>query len=286
MPYIDILFFIAFLGQIFLISYYFPRKMLSRERFVIDNYPPSSYPKLYPKPIEEYEKDLRRTGQLFNFILGIGLLLWVVMLRFVPANVWDECAGFYFILQFLPMIYLELSAFETYKLMRIKNERSTRSAELRPRHLFDFVSPILVGAAVFIYVALMLFILFMSQNELYVGNAANTKMISITVSNLLLAGIIYINIYGKKLNPHRSNKDRLNQIEIVVKQVVLISIAGTGYIGFDTVVDYLSLSELIPIFQCLFLQLLAVISLWGLRSGNISDIDFDVYKKEALEVKA
>ena len=184
------------------------------------------------------------------------------------------------------MIYLELSAFETYKLMRIKNERSTRSAELRPRHLFDFVSPILVGAAVFIYVALMLFILFMSQNELYVGNAANTKMISITVSNLLLAGIIYINIYGKKLNPHRSNKDRLNQIEIVVKQVVLISIAGTGYIGFDTVVDYLSLSELIPIFQCLFLQLLAVISLWGLRSGNISDIDFDVYKKEALEVKA
>jgi len=50
----NILLGIAFLGQIFLISYYYPEKILARMDYVRATYPPSQYPRLYPKPIEYY----------------------------------------------------------------------------------------------------------------------------------------------------------------------------------------------------------------------------------------
>ena len=53
------LFHVVFLGQVLLISFYFPRKMLSRMRYVFETYPPSTYPKLYPKPVEYYKKAQR-----------------------------------------------------------------------------------------------------------------------------------------------------------------------------------------------------------------------------------
>ena len=48
------LFYIVFLGQILLTSWYFPRRLLGRMQHVLDTYPPSQYPKLYPRPVEEY----------------------------------------------------------------------------------------------------------------------------------------------------------------------------------------------------------------------------------------
>jgi hypothetical protein len=283
---INSLFFAAFLSQILLISFYFPRRILNRERFVFENFPPSRYPKLYPKSIADYKADSRKISYLFNAILVMGLMLWAVMLRYAPINLWDDLATWYFIIQLSPVMYLEFSAMKTFKLMRNRSGRSTRSAELQPRHLFDFVSPLLVGTAVLLYLALMLFILFMTQNDLYVGNSANTKMISVTVSYLLLLGIIFWILYGKKQNPHQSHTDRLNQMELVIKQLILISIAASAYMAFDTVMDYLSLSELIPFFDCLFLQLLAFISLWGLNSIKIGEMNFEVYKEDSLSVES
>ena len=42
------LFYLVFLGQVLLISYVFPRRVLKRMRHVVDNYPPTEYPRLYP----------------------------------------------------------------------------------------------------------------------------------------------------------------------------------------------------------------------------------------------
>ena len=52
----NILFYFLFLSQIILISFYFPRKMLKRIKYVLAKYPPEQYPNLYPKPGEYYEK--------------------------------------------------------------------------------------------------------------------------------------------------------------------------------------------------------------------------------------
>ena len=61
------LFYFVFLSQIILLSLYFPRKMLSRIKYVFKTYPPSEYPKLYPEPIEYYEK-ARRNYRKINLL--------------------------------------------------------------------------------------------------------------------------------------------------------------------------------------------------------------------------
>jgi len=284
MPYYNLLFFAAFLSQILLISFYYPRKILRHESFVLETYPPSKYPKLYPNSPEAYKAGSRSFKYLFNFILLLGLLLSVLLLTTVPSTSWDDMVAFYFMLQLVPIFYLEISAYKTFKLMRRNNSLSTRVADLQPRHLFNFVSPKLVGIAVFMYICFMLFILFMSQNDLYVGNAANIKMISVTVSNLLFIAIIYSNLNGKKLNPHQAHQDRMSQMELVITQMVLISIASTGFLAFDTMADFLTITELMPFFQSVFLQLVAVISLWGFSSSRMKNIDFEVYKKDSAIV--
>ena len=68
------LFHIVFLSQILLISAYFPRKILGRMKYVFETYPPSTYPKLYPVPVNVVEKGLR-TYRIMN--LPILLILYV-----------------------------------------------------------------------------------------------------------------------------------------------------------------------------------------------------------------
>jgi hypothetical protein len=53
----NVIFYIAFLGQIFLVSYYFPGKILARIKFVRETYPPEQYPRLYPKKENQFVVD-------------------------------------------------------------------------------------------------------------------------------------------------------------------------------------------------------------------------------------
>lgn len=108
------LFYFVFLGQILLISMYFPRKILGRMRHVIKTYPPSKYPRLYPKPIEYYEKG-QRNYRVINqaiFVLGFILMfafgLWGYpdegkIARLIPV--------IFGVLQIFPLIGMEISEF-------------------------------------------------------------------------------------------------------------------------------------------------------------------------------
>ena len=48
------LFHVVFLGQVVLVSFVLPRKILARMAFVFETYPPETHPKLYPRPMEHY----------------------------------------------------------------------------------------------------------------------------------------------------------------------------------------------------------------------------------------
>ena len=105
----NILFYAVFLSQILLISLYFPRKMLKRVRYVFATYPPSQYPRLYPEPIEYYEKAQRNYRNLNLAVLLVGLSLLAVLLGDSRSSEWDV-GNFvfpYFMIQFFPMMLLE-----------------------------------------------------------------------------------------------------------------------------------------------------------------------------------
>jgi len=48
----QLIFYVVFLSQILLISFYFPRKVLQRIRFIVETYPPSTHPRLYPVSVD------------------------------------------------------------------------------------------------------------------------------------------------------------------------------------------------------------------------------------------
>lgn len=273
----NILLYVVFLSQILLISYYFPKKMLSRIKLVFETYPPSQYPNLYPEPFEKYEKGLRNYRYLNLFILLVGLSLLVVIIGYPGCSEWDltHFVFPYFMVQFFPIILIEIKSFKYYQLMRLNDTRTSRKAELHPRRLFDFVSPKLIGMAVLVYIAFIFFILYVRQFD-YQWFGGYGNIVGVTAMNLYFAGVIIWNMYGKKLNPYQDYEDRKWQIKHTVKQMVFVSIAATLYIIHAIVLAILDILSLQPVTMSLYFQLIAAVSLQTLRIGSIN---FEVYKK-------
>ena len=49
---LQMLFHVVFLSQVLLVSFYLPRKILGLVQHVVEKYPPSRYPKLYPVSLD------------------------------------------------------------------------------------------------------------------------------------------------------------------------------------------------------------------------------------------
>ena len=275
----DILFYAVFLGQILLISFYFPRKILGQMRYVITTYPPSTYPKLYPKSIEFYEKALRNYRIVNQLILVAGLLLLAFLVAYPRSGEWDGSIVLAcFMVQLLPVMRLDLSSFKYFRQMRKANSRTTRKAEMQPRRLFDFVSPALFGLAIFVYIAFILLIIYIDQFDFsWFGSYWN--IVGVTLINLFFAGVVVWRLYGKKLDPHQAYEDRMRHIGITVKTLVLISIAATLFVAISVVLKSLDFHSPESVVMSLYLQLIAVI---GLRNYRLDDINFEVYKDESL----
>lgn len=156
------LFYMVFLSQLLLISHYYPKKIHQRMRYLLDTYPAERYPKLYPEPKVTYEKGLRKYTIINHLMLGLGFILmtlYALLSAEYPANE-KHAEGlpiFFGLCQFLPFMLLERSGFRQFKLMRNADKRTSRIAQLSPRHLFDFVSPALVVTAVVSFIAYVIF---------------------------------------------------------------------------------------------------------------------------------
>ena len=277
----NILFYAVFLSQTLLISFYFPRKMLKRISYVFATYPPSQYPRLYPEPIAYYEKAQRNYRNLNVAVLLVGLSLLAVFLGGSRSGEWDM-SNFvfpYFIIQFFPVMLLEIRSFKYYRLMRKTDSRTTRKAELQPRRLFDFISPTMIGLAVLVYFAFIALILYIRQFDFpWFGGYWN--IVGVTAGNIFFAAIVAWNMYGKKRDPYQAYEDRKRQIELVVQQMVFMSIAATTFMALEVILASLDLRDLQPTVMSLYFQLIAVVCLRTLRIDNIN---FAVYKGDPSE---
>ena len=273
------LFHVVFLGQILLISFYYPRKILGRMRYVFETYPPSTYPKLYPKPIDHYEKSQRNYRMMNRFTLLAGLIILAVLLGYSRSGEWDHViALWYFFVQFFPVMLLDLSSFKESKLMRDADSRTIRKADLQPRRLFDFISPAALGMAIFVYVAFVWLVVYIRQFE-YPWFGGYWNVFAVTIMNLFMTGIILRYMRGKKLNPHQAYEDRIKQIEIMVKIMVFVSIAATMFIALAVVLAAFDLRSLQPIVQSLYFQLLAVVCF---QAYLVNSTNFEVYKEDRV----
>jgi hypothetical protein len=288
MAWENILFYFLFLGQILLISWYFPRKLLGRMKSVLETYPPSEYPKLYPKPLEYYKlghwvfKLINRVILLLGFIILFAIIFVVDHAGFADdgyiSEAWPAAFG---MIQFLPLALLEFSEFSQFKLMRQANAATTRTAELRRRRLFDFISPSVLGLAVFLYLATIFFYLYAAEFVFEWGPLAQAMVV--TVSNLALLTMGAWHLYGRKLNPHQTTGDRTRQIAVNLNSLLYVSMALSVFLMTLAAVDAFELDFLGAILMSLYFQIIVFLSIGQvLRGLKLEDIDFNVYKEQPV----
>jgi len=276
----------VFLGQILLISYYFPKKITQRVNTLLEKFPPSDYPKLYPQPVARVTKgqSIFKVLNLIILIIGLALLFIYGLLSGGYDDNQKHAEGlplFYGMLQFLPFILMEISGFKQFKLMKKNDLRKSRSAELQPRRLFEFISPLSLIIAIVVYVSYIFFELYIHQ---FTWNfEVVTKLISITLCNILFIGLTLRNLYGKKLDPFQANKDRLRQIRFATQSMIKISIIASLFLMITTLVDVLNVEHIEIIFNSLYFQVIAFFGVGAtLQAMNWDEIDFDVYRIESL----
>ncbi len=282
------LFYIAFLSQIFLMSYYFPNKLLARMRNVLSTYPPETYPKLYPRPIEHYKMAHLAYKYVSRFILLLGLFILFAVMFLVDhstfaddgfiSEMWPAAYG---MIQFLPLMAVEFSELSHFKQMRKAKSKSKRSADLRRRGLTDLVSPPLLGMAVLLFAGAILFDLYVHDFAVTWGHDTIQRALVMAVTNGLLAIVGAWTLHARKLDPHQSAEDRIQRMSVNLRSLLYVSMALSVFIAITAADDAYNLDAVDAVIMSVYFQAIALLSLgYTLRNLKLDDIDFDVYKND------
>lgn len=292
--WIDIAFYIVLLSQVLLVSYYYPKQLLKRSTYVLETCPPELYPKLYEnayyaKPETVIKKVLNRYKYM-NFgigLFGISILVAMAVTGYAPRHIKENehvlLVLFFAALQMVPYLYIELSTWKWYAHMRAAVSSGKRSAELKPRKLFDFVSPYLVILAAALFVGwLTYYIIDHSDGAPWQWNQYVT-VICMSAANLLFAVMVFMAINGKKLDPHEASQDRKKRIEAVVQIQVFASLGTTLALITSDLINTYRLDSFEPLFLSVYIQLAIIFGVGQvMRKLSVETIDFDVYKAEAF----
>ncbi|WP_158966074.1 hypothetical protein [Paraglaciecola sp. L3A3] len=280
--WIELLFSFMFSVQIVLISYYYPKKIKSKMAYIFEHYPHSTHAKLYPKGYETALKGKIVFGLINGAILllGLGIMVVISMVLFTGDKTLDQfnmVPMMYGLVQAIPFFILELSAFKQFKLMRNLNTDSKRSAELNPRGLFSFISPMQLFAAVAMFIICSYLIL--SFNNFVFDFDIAILFGSMVLANLLFIVLGYILVRGKRLDPHQSAKDRHTATQAALRSYISVSILISIFFIFNRSVDTYLLELWEPIFNTLYWLLVVLLSTGTmLKHVDLHDINFDVYK--------
>ena len=286
-------FYLILLGQLFILSYYYPKKFYTRMLYVVETYPPSRYPKLYPKFSDKYlpayadvmakkGPRLYKTVNLIILLTGLGILGFGLLSGYRPeGNDEDMFVAFFGMLQMSPVVALELLSFKQFKVMRENHSKTRRTADLHPRRLFDFISPWIFGLAAFMVAVCVVFELWINDFVLTPDDNGFVMLSILFGVHVYFAVMVAWQMYGKKHDPYQASKDRLRGMEVAVKSAVYVSMSISVFFLSLAVVKEYNLDYLDPLLMSVYFQGLAVFGLGTIfRTFQIEDIDFDVYKDD------
>lgn len=273
------LFYAAFLAQVVLFSFYYPRKLLAKLSSLTKRHPQETHPPPYPQLVLAFWE--RRSAFKSLSVLGLicGSLLLVDSFIKMRSNTWDidqtnVRMGFFLLLQFAPLYVLTRAGMLHYKNLKEVSHNAVRNADTRPRRLFDFVSPAVVGLAVLLYILLCVIALYVGQDPTSNIEDIFRKVWMPTFANMLFAtGVFYI-LYGRKRDPYQDNKDRLLSMEIGIKALVIFSIADSVYFSIRLLLPFLDLQNFTPLAHSLF-DILILFYLFHLLNNSIDKTDWD-----------
>jgi len=272
------LLYMVFLGQIFVLSFYFPRKILGLINTSMQQHSSDMYPKLYPIKEDEIKTKLKIFNYFNTLVVSIGLA--IVVMSFI--NNTDDLAGWddqavlfcFLMLQYLPMLYLGAQGFDYLKLMREKNKIEHRIADLKPRKLLDFVSKPFLSAALFSYGLCVVTVLYFVQYP-FDGFAGLVNILGVSTLYAGLGFGIFQKISGKKHNPLQTNEDRSVETTIVIKLLILTAICSSLYLTISLILASMEMRDLGNIIYSIYLQAFVF---YAYQVMKFDRIDYSVYK--------
>ena len=203
-------------------------------------------------------------------VLGFGLIVWFYVTP--RTGGWDQVIVFwYFMIQFIPNLGIELWSRNTHKTMRLLNQDAQKEAALQPRRLTDFVSKEFLGTVFAIYV------IFVGSTLISLLSMVRRLLKSLDGSYLFFGLIIYKAMYGKVKNPHQSYEDRKIDIQTIIRQVLSIAIAVTLYAMLQISMKAYGLESFKAISVSLYFHVIGFLSM---QWPHLDFINFDVYKKK------
>ncbi len=286
--YANLIFYVIFLGQIFLVSYFIPKNILRRIRSVYKNFPPKEFPKLYPSPDSYYQNKQHYYWIVNKIILISSLIVFTLGAIFYNAEMarlfnWNNhtFVTFFFVFQYSPLILiLGKAECKQFKSMREANKAKQKKAVLTPRNLSDYVSPRFIYFAIAVYFAFIAFVIYFDQLG-YSWFAGYWNILGITFLNAVYIAGIYWHLHGKKLDPYQANEDRSRSIKVITNLLVFMSIATTLSIVIHVVLKAWDFNIIKLIFNSLYSQAIAWVSIISLlHSLRIEDINYNVYKAD------
>lgn len=292
----DALFYGVYLSQILLISLYLPGRVVERARSLVATHPPAEFPKLYPVTIATIERALRlyRNVNLGVVMIGLALLAADFTSGYTVDSAWahwqegepypirnyravTSVSSPYTLLQYLLSIGL-FAYFESryFKRMKATARGSIRTAELKARRLFDFVSPALLGAAMAAYAAVAAFLLALDLP----GNRTPIMIAALTMTNACMAGCSTWLLYGRKHDPYQAREDRAQLTRRAWQCMAVVSILASGLFGIAGALIELEATYYMLLVSSLFAQVVAVIATSYSLVVPFGQANFDVYRAD------
>lgn len=271
-------FYIAFLGQIFTISLYFPLRKKKGVQKVIEDFPPSTHPKLYVESPEFYLRVMESYIWKNYAIAAIGVIFLFSFALYLDADWYKDIVTVYFFLQYIAHVQLEFSQTKHLKKMQGNTHGAIRKANLQPRRLLTVVAPSLLISAATVYVAFVLYQLYLY----YFMSGGSEVLISLaimTLGNLFFAAATVYTLRKKKLDPYSRQSDYMQALSLSISALWSISIAATVFLALISTIEVLEMDAWEPTLLCIYFSLIAVLGLGAQRNDYV---DYDVYKKNPV----
>lgn len=266
----------AFLGmfavQVVAMSVLFPTRLINYARAKDAEYPDEVFATLYPG-VDRHVATAKfwkrfRAAHLAIAAVGFVLLAWMsINMDFLAQAKATLIPVFYVLLQLLPLLYLVFVAIRTLPRLRTSLQAPRRTALLKPRRLFDFVSPLRVLVEVSIYLLFVAFMLYL----MYAAKDPISKFIGywmLGAATLGLAGeaaFLYWRMYGRKV-PLESDADRMHSTVLQANGTVYGTLLTVVLIAVVLLLPRLGLREWLPFTMSAFFVLVAFQLSWRLRA--------------------
>jgi hypothetical protein len=262
----------AFTVQILITSILLPAWFIRYVRVQATRFPAERFAYLYPGADISLarERFLNRYRALTAVIAVLALLLLAWLFVYMRRPDWSvgpvgALATVYFLAaQLLPLLFFVWVGvrFEKGHKRELPEEKRKRTAILQRRGLFDFISPFVVLLAVLIYFLFAAFVIYIQQHP-FRGFKGYVNIGIITLVYALNAFVVYMMLYGKKMNPFETHAGRLHTIGLTVKSSVYSCIVVVVYLSLNFSLRLLDLKRWEPFSLSIFFVICALVASMG-----------------------